>query len=430
MSALSELAAQLRELPAAQLHPSLVVLASILRNVVEHPENPKFRQLKIANAQFNAKIWSKPECRDYLLAAGFVEHGEVVQLPDGVYTLEALDLLVASFPDLVVQTSGGYTPPSHPQPEAPVVHHVSEVPTLSLRKPGGSFFDSVKPKMELLSDLVAMGFSTNHASAALIQTKNASIQAALDWMATHAEEPAAPTGFPPVETASNIPTAPFPAASASASVAVPSAKPEEIPMVPMSRAMARLHEGREAVQEAKRLKEMKDIEAARLADIAHRESVKRELQSDRKIFAQKHGMSVPEPAPAATAVKPTAKPAVAVVDASSACLIRIRLPDNSVLSYEGLCGDLARALTRHVVRSAQLASGTFVLLNQTNREVIDEAKTLIELGLAPKGVVIVLKNESKNLVSLSAEPYQLPADPAAAAQQHDDAEDHDDRDDY
>jgi len=54
-------------------------LIKYLTNIVMHPEEMKYRQIRIANPRFREQIWNTP-ARGLLLAAGFVEHGSFAEL--------------------------------------------------------------------------------------------------------------------------------------------------------------------------------------------------------------------------------------------------------------------------------------------------------------------------------------------------------------
>lgn len=54
-------------------------LAKYLTNVVAHPDNPKYRQIRTAQAKFNAAVWNTA-ARGLLLACGFVEREAFAEL--------------------------------------------------------------------------------------------------------------------------------------------------------------------------------------------------------------------------------------------------------------------------------------------------------------------------------------------------------------
>jgi len=55
------------------------ILTKYLKNVVMHPEETKYRQIRIANRRFKDEIWLTP-ARGLLLAAGFLEQGSHAEL--------------------------------------------------------------------------------------------------------------------------------------------------------------------------------------------------------------------------------------------------------------------------------------------------------------------------------------------------------------
>ncbi len=58
----------------------LRTLHRILSNIVQHPTEPKYRQLKTANAAFQRKCLNHDGARDVLIAAGFVENEGVLTM--------------------------------------------------------------------------------------------------------------------------------------------------------------------------------------------------------------------------------------------------------------------------------------------------------------------------------------------------------------
>jgi PUB domain len=55
------------------------VLHKCIRMILQHPDNPQYRQIRTANRTFAEAVWNTP-ARGVLLAAGFVEHGAHVEL--------------------------------------------------------------------------------------------------------------------------------------------------------------------------------------------------------------------------------------------------------------------------------------------------------------------------------------------------------------
>mmetsp|Transcript_47428 Transcript_47428/g.152282 ORF Transcript_47428/g.152282 Transcript_47428/m.152282 type:complete len:176 (+) Transcript_47428:129-656(+) len=58
-------------------------LLKLLQNVVDKPEEPKFRSIKATNATIKAKVLDCAGARAFLLAAGFAEDGDLLTLPSG-----------------------------------------------------------------------------------------------------------------------------------------------------------------------------------------------------------------------------------------------------------------------------------------------------------------------------------------------------------
>jgi hypothetical protein len=78
--------------------PIVETLEKYIRNIVDHPEQIKFRQLRVAQQKFEQLIWNTP-ARGIVLACGFVEHGAYVELgctsPLSANRLQELRMLLA-----------------------------------------------------------------------------------------------------------------------------------------------------------------------------------------------------------------------------------------------------------------------------------------------------------------------------------------------
>lgn len=75
---------QLQAAPWDQKEQAFALLMKLLQNVVQDPSNPKFRRMKKTNKTLAAKVFGVQGCTALLLAAGFVEEGEELVLPEGV----------------------------------------------------------------------------------------------------------------------------------------------------------------------------------------------------------------------------------------------------------------------------------------------------------------------------------------------------------
>mmetsp|Transcript_39055 Transcript_39055/g.107603 ORF Transcript_39055/g.107603 Transcript_39055/m.107603 type:complete len:171 (-) Transcript_39055:84-596(-) len=84
-SALATLSSQ----PWAAQEACYSVLLKLLQNLVQNPEEPKFRTVKRGNAAIKAKVLDCPGGADVLLRAGFVEGPETYVLPPDA-SVEAL----------------------------------------------------------------------------------------------------------------------------------------------------------------------------------------------------------------------------------------------------------------------------------------------------------------------------------------------------
>lgn len=74
-----------------------VTLLKILQNIKNSPTEAKFRRLKLSNAALKSKVFDVLGAQDFLIAAGFVEAGEFLELADGeeanAVIIEALAVL-------------------------------------------------------------------------------------------------------------------------------------------------------------------------------------------------------------------------------------------------------------------------------------------------------------------------------------------------
>lgn len=66
-----------------------------IRNVVQRPEEERYRSLRLANKTFSQQVWDYPSARQFLLLVGWEEVGEfLVFLPESSAGLhKAVELL-------------------------------------------------------------------------------------------------------------------------------------------------------------------------------------------------------------------------------------------------------------------------------------------------------------------------------------------------
>lgn len=72
------------------------LLIRIFRNVVSHPDDSKYRTLKITNKTFNGDVWQHEAGRMVMKAAGWVTIGDTVQLPSHVNLTLELQVILAN----------------------------------------------------------------------------------------------------------------------------------------------------------------------------------------------------------------------------------------------------------------------------------------------------------------------------------------------
>lgn len=86
----------LEELNTKEKRACIETLIRIFRNIVQNPNEPKYRTLKIGNKVFNGDVWRHEAGRAVMEAAGWEVIGETVQLPQGVELVLPLEILLAN----------------------------------------------------------------------------------------------------------------------------------------------------------------------------------------------------------------------------------------------------------------------------------------------------------------------------------------------
>ncbi|XP_042219768.1 plant UBX domain-containing protein 2-like isoform X2 [Homarus americanus] len=94
MASLEAALTLLGDLPSKDRRACLEVLIRIFRNVVNHPDESKYRILKITNKTFNNDVWRHEPGRLVMVAAGWMIKEETVQLPSHVDLTVELQILL------------------------------------------------------------------------------------------------------------------------------------------------------------------------------------------------------------------------------------------------------------------------------------------------------------------------------------------------
>ena len=61
---------------------TLSTLKKIFDNVIQHPNDDKYRQIKLTNKKFSSQVWRFPAAVDVMKMAGWEEDGDCVRLRD------------------------------------------------------------------------------------------------------------------------------------------------------------------------------------------------------------------------------------------------------------------------------------------------------------------------------------------------------------
>ena len=83
------LSAQLDKIAASlspeDLEATLSTLRTIFDNIIQHPNDDKYRQIKLANKTFSSKVWRYPACEELMKMSGWVEEDDHVRLRDATH---------------------------------------------------------------------------------------------------------------------------------------------------------------------------------------------------------------------------------------------------------------------------------------------------------------------------------------------------------
>ncbi|KAJ1636887.1 hypothetical protein T492DRAFT_834973 [Pavlovales sp. CCMP2436] len=109
MSSAAELALRTLAASAPEARgPCVETVRLLLSNILEHPTEAKYRRVKTSNPRFSAAVLAVAGGRELLLAAGFVQDGDALLLPDGAGVHAARGVLAAL-------RNGGVPVPAAPQ---------------------------------------------------------------------------------------------------------------------------------------------------------------------------------------------------------------------------------------------------------------------------------------------------------------------------
>ena len=61
---------------------TLSTLGKIFDNIIQHPNDDKYRQIKLANKRFASEVWQYPAGEELMKMSGWVVEGDHVRLRD------------------------------------------------------------------------------------------------------------------------------------------------------------------------------------------------------------------------------------------------------------------------------------------------------------------------------------------------------------
>ena len=73
------------------------VLERIFDNVIQHPNDDKYHQIKLTNKTFSSKVWQYPAGEELMKMSGWVVEGDHVRLRDDSYVQIVSQLLKLPF---------------------------------------------------------------------------------------------------------------------------------------------------------------------------------------------------------------------------------------------------------------------------------------------------------------------------------------------
>ena len=75
------------------LDATVSTLMKIFDNIIQHPNDDKYRQIKLANKTFSSKVWRYPACEELMKMSGWVVEDDHVKLRDDSYVRTVHQLL-------------------------------------------------------------------------------------------------------------------------------------------------------------------------------------------------------------------------------------------------------------------------------------------------------------------------------------------------
>jgi hypothetical protein len=332
-----------------------------------------------------------------------------------------------------------------PQIDGLISRHATPVPSQSQGVTPHGVVSSPKADPELVAQLVDMGFSKSKATKAVLSTGGEGIDAATEWIMLHegegeddddvsAQPQPQPSSLSSEQSnvlASALASAlaaaaagggSLPPASSPSSANQQDLSPEDIEkqrillqeklkkkreerekedVIQMGErkrqeidAAKKLHEQREKWKEEQRIAAIKKAEDDRKEAERAKKELKRQLEYDRKERLDNlkpHGTVVDQ------GVSPAPAPAVSLLPPSSSqadfCDLQIRLPNGSKLQHRFLPSDTLDDVYTYVLTNRPDGSSEpFVLMTSFPKRVFvgeDAMLTLLEVGLVPRGVLLV-----------------------------------------
>lgn len=68
-------------------------LMTIFNNIIQHPNDDKYCQIKLTNKIFKSKVWQHPGSDKLMKISGWVEEDDHIKLRDGSLTQVALAII-------------------------------------------------------------------------------------------------------------------------------------------------------------------------------------------------------------------------------------------------------------------------------------------------------------------------------------------------
>ena len=82
----NRLSAQLDKITTSLIsEATLSTLKEIFDNIIQHPNDDKYHQIKLANKAFSSKVWRYPACEELMKMSGWVVEDNHVRLRDATH---------------------------------------------------------------------------------------------------------------------------------------------------------------------------------------------------------------------------------------------------------------------------------------------------------------------------------------------------------